>query len=63
MQHIDGAEISVGIDLDQGARIASLQWRDLQFVVPFPWHTTFLGLVCNGTLGGTRSRWFDERCI
>ena len=35
MQHIDGAEISVGIDLDQGARIASLQWRDLQFVVPF----------------------------
>lgn len=35
MQHIDGAEISVSIDLDQGARIASLQWRDLQFVVPF----------------------------
>ena len=35
MQHIDGSEISVGIDLDQGARIASLQWRDLQFVVPF----------------------------
>ncbi len=35
MQHMDGAEISVSIDLDQGARIASLQWRDLQFVVPF----------------------------
>ncbi len=35
MQHIDGAEISVSIDLDQGARIASLQWRDLQFAVPF----------------------------
>ena len=35
MQHIDGSEISVSIDLDQGARIASLQWRDLQFVVPF----------------------------
>ena len=35
MQHIDGAEISVSIDLDQGARIASLQWRDLQFVLPF----------------------------
>ncbi len=35
MQHIDGSEISVAIDLDQGARIASLQWRDLQFVVPF----------------------------
>ncbi len=35
MQHIDGSEISVGIDLDQGARIASLQWRDLQVAVPF----------------------------
>jgi aldose 1-epimerase len=35
VQHIDGSEISVAIDLDQGARIASLQWRDLQFVVPF----------------------------
>ena len=35
MQHIDGSEISVGIDLDQGARIASIQWRDLQFAVPF----------------------------
>ena len=35
MQHIDGSEISVAIDLDQGARVASLQWRDLQFAVPF----------------------------
>ncbi len=35
MQHMDGAEISVSIDLDQGGRIASLQWRDLQFSVPF----------------------------
>ena len=35
MQHIDGSEISVAIDLDQGARIASLQWRDLQLAVPF----------------------------
>jgi aldose 1-epimerase len=35
MQHIDGSEISVAIDLDQGARIASLQWRDLQFALPF----------------------------
>jgi len=35
MQHIDGSEISIAIDLDQGARIASLQWRDLEFAVPF----------------------------
>jgi len=35
MQVLDGSEISVAIDLDQGARIASLQWRDLQFALPF----------------------------
>ena len=35
MQIVDGSEISVAIDLDQGARIASLQWRDLQFALPF----------------------------
>jgi aldose 1-epimerase len=31
----DGDEISIAIDLDQGARLASLQWRDMEFVVPF----------------------------
>jgi len=35
MQNIDGSEISIAIDLDQGARIASMQWRDLQFALPF----------------------------
>jgi aldose 1-epimerase len=33
--NIDGDQISIAIDLDQGARLASVQWRDLQFVVPF----------------------------
>jgi len=33
--NIDGDQISIAIDLDQGARLASLQWRDMQFVVPF----------------------------
>jgi len=33
--NIDGDQISIAIDLDQGARLASLQWRDMQFVLPF----------------------------
>jgi len=33
--NIDGDQISIAIDLDQGARLASVQWRDMQFVVPF----------------------------
>ena len=35
MLNIDGDQISIAIDLDQGARLASLQWRDMQFVTPF----------------------------
>jgi len=35
MLNIDGDEISIGIDLDQGARLASVQWRDMQFALPF----------------------------
>jgi aldose 1-epimerase len=35
MLNIDGDQISIGIDLDQGARLTSVQWRDMQFVVPF----------------------------
>ena len=35
MLNIDGDQISIGIDLDQGGRLTSVQWRDMQFVVPF----------------------------
>ena len=35
MEFIDDAEFQVAIDLDQGARIASLKWRDMEFVLPF----------------------------
>ena len=35
MLNSDGDQISIAIDLDQGARLASVQWRDMQFVVPF----------------------------
>ena len=45
MLNIDGDQISVAIDLDQGARLASVQWRDMQFVVPFRGQDLTLGLV------------------
>ena len=35
MLNIYGDQISIAIDLDQGARLASVQWRDMQFAVPF----------------------------
>ena len=35
MLNIDSDQISIAIDLDQGARLASVQWRDMQFAVPF----------------------------
>jgi aldose 1-epimerase len=35
MLNIDGDQISIAIDLDQGARLASVQWRDMQFALPF----------------------------
>ncbi len=34
-QTLDGGEISIAIDIDQGARIASLRWRENEFVLPF----------------------------
>jgi aldose 1-epimerase len=35
MQFIDDAEFQIAIDLDQGGRIASLKWRDMEFATPF----------------------------
>jgi aldose 1-epimerase len=35
MLNIDGDQISISIDLDQGARLTSLQWMDMEFVLPF----------------------------
>mgnify|MGYP003325926668 FL=1 len=35
MQFIDDAEFQINIDLDNGARISSLLWRDMQITVPF----------------------------
>ncbi|MFA5919654.1 MAG: hypothetical protein WC800_08990 [Candidatus Nanopelagicaceae bacterium] len=35
MQFIDDAEFQVAIDLDQGGRIASLKWQDMEFALPF----------------------------
>ena len=35
MEFIDDAEFQIAIDNDNGARIASLKWRDNEFAVPF----------------------------
>ena len=35
MQFIDDAEFQIAIDLDQGGRIASLKWCDMEFAMPF----------------------------
>jgi len=35
MQYIDDAEFQIVIDLDNGARITSITWRDMQFAVPY----------------------------
>ena len=35
MQYIDDAEFQIAIDLDNGARISSIAWRDLQFTIPY----------------------------
>ena len=52
MQILDDSEISIAIDLDQGARIASLQWRDLQFVVPFRGNALTWGWYSMGPWAG-----------
>ena len=41
----------LAIDLDQGGRLASLQWRDMQFAVPFNGDVSALGLVWDGAMG------------
>ena len=43
MEFIDDAEFQIAIDLDQGARIASLKWRDMEFALPFRGETTTWG--------------------
>ena len=35
MQFIDDAEFQIAIDLDQGGRVASLKWREMEFALPF----------------------------
>ena len=40
---MDGGEISLEIDVDQGARISSLHFRDIECVVPFRGQTLTWG--------------------
>ena len=52
MLHIDGDQISIAIDLDQGGRLASLQWRDMQFAVPFNGDVLRWGWYCMAPWAG-----------
>ena len=52
MLNIDGDQISIAIDLDQGARLASVQWRDMEFVLPLEDKVTHgVGLLWPHLLG------------
>ena len=35
MQYIDDADFQIRIDDDQGANIASVVWREMEFALPF----------------------------
>ena len=50
MLNIDGDQISIEIDLDQGARLASVQWRDMEFVLPFIGQSYTWGWFAYGSL-------------
>ncbi len=65
MLNIDGDQISIAIDLDQGARLASVQWRDMQFAVPFRgqdltwgWFSMspFAGRIRDGVIKDTKGK-------
>jgi len=43
LHNLDGGEISLAIDIDQGARIASLSFRGMECVVPFRGQTLTWG--------------------
>ena len=64
MQYIDDAEFQLAIDLDAGARIASLKWRDLEFTVPFRGQVHTYGWYAMATavmVGGQDSaKWFGQ---
>ena len=34
MEHLIGSDLNLSIDLDNGARISSVQWRENEFVIP-----------------------------
>ena len=68
MQYIDDAEFQIAIDLDNGARISSITWRDLQFTVPYrgtPLHSgwysmgPWAGRVRDGIIRGSDGEEFQ----
>ena len=52
MQYIDDAEFQIAIDLDNGARISSITWRDLQFTIPYRGSPLYSGWYSMGPWAG-----------
>jgi aldose 1-epimerase len=68
MQFIDDAEFQIAIDLDQGGRIASLKWREMEFALPFRgdvhtwgWYSMapWAGRVRNGVMRNPKGKEFQ----
>lgn len=68
MQFIDDAEFQIAIDLDQGGRIASLKWREMEFALPFGggargwgWHSMvpWAGRIRNGIIRNSSGQEFQ----
>jgi len=51
-QAIDGEEISLEIDIDQGARVSSLQFRGYECVLPFRGQVMTWGWYAMGPWAG-----------
>jgi aldose 1-epimerase len=68
MQFIDDAEFQIAIDLDQGGRVASLKWREMEFALPFRgdvhswgWYSMapWAGRVRNGVMRNPEGKEFQ----
>jgi aldose 1-epimerase len=68
MQFIDDAEFQIAIDLDQGGRIVSLKWREMEFALPFRgevhtwgWYSMapWAGRVRNGVMRNPEGKAFQ----
>ena len=52
LHNLDGGEISLSIDIDQGARISSLTYRGIECVIPFRGEVLTWGWYAMGPWAG-----------